>query len=111
MTGLQPKIDQQNKYRALLDEVHVLRGQGTSHMRDMDSNVAAMKHWLMTHIGTTWAAATRPNQNSRLGIARRGSLPWVEIQREMTRVGRQSVANHVEEVVRRLSRSFYGFAP
>ena len=98
-------------YAALLDEMHVTRGQGDSHMRDMDGNVAAMKHWLCTNIGTTWAAATRRNANSRLGIDRRGQLPWVEMRQSMTRVGRDSVNRHVEDVVRRLTRSFYRFAP
>ena len=56
------------------------------YMRDMDSNVDAMKAWLIDRVGKDWAEATRYNTQSNLEIGC-GTPPWKEMQDAMSQPG------------------------
>lgn len=99
----------QSNYQFLLDATRKSRS-GSAKMGDMESNVSAMKAWLIEKIGKDWTEATRANVSSNLGIGR-GTLPWVEVQNTMSQGDRQSsVAGHVGRVVRDLTSSYYAFS-
>lgn len=81
---------------------------GSAKMREMDSNVNAMKAWLMEKVGPNWNTATRESEISNLGIGR-GAKPWTEIHDAMTQEGRDSVSSHVARHVRGLTNTFFAF--
>lgn len=101
-----------SNYHFLLDSV---KGgySSTAKMRELDSNVDAMKAWLLSNIGSTWtwSEAARDNLNSKLGIERLGVPPWAEIRHVMTQDGKQSVEEHVASRVRALTSTFFRFDP
>lgn len=97
----------QSNYTVLVEAMHkdVKR---TSKMRCMDSNVSAMKTWLMECVGSDWQEATRVNSNSKLGV-QRGTKPWDEMRKAMQQAGQHSVSAFVSRHVRGLTSSFYSF--
>lgn len=96
-------------YRALLDDANFSNDRNESFMKDLDSNVSKLKAHLMKHVGQTWAAATQPNSNSKLGISARSIPPWEEVEKTMTRTGKDSVPAFVARHVRDLTSQFYAF--
>ena len=81
---------------------------GTGKMKDMESNVNAMKAWLMDNIGDDWSTTTRDNEDSNLNLGR-GTKPWAEMRAAMTKEGNDSVSSHVANHVRKLTSSFFAF--
>lgn len=84
---------------------------GGGKMRELDSNVAVMKQWLMQRIGEDWNSATRVNVVSNLDMERGGTKPWEEVKNTMLQDGDRSVANNVAGHVRGLTDSFFSFSP
>ena len=74
----------------------------------MDSNVAAMKHWLMEKVEADLDSATRENSDSNLDLGR-GTKPWIETSNAMSKEGRDSVSSHVSRHVRSLTSTFFAF--
>ena len=96
-------------YASLLDVLEVLHGgNGTSHMKDMSSNVDEMKKWLVDKVGKDWATATVRNRSTKLGI-KRGVLPWVEVRESISQPGADSVPATICRHVRHLTKTFYAF--
>lgn len=100
----------QHNYTMLLDGA-AMKTNRRHHakMRAMDGNVAAMKAWLMKHVGADWHEATSPNSNSKLGM-QRARVPWDEMREAMNQRGQQSVTAFVAKHVRGLTSSYYSFA-
>lgn len=97
----------ESNYRMLLDATQTTASV-TGKMKEMDSNVNAMKGWLMDQVGADWNTATRENENSNLNLGR-GMKPWMEIREAMCKEGRDSVTSHVARHVRGLTNTFFAF--
>lgn len=97
-----------SNYQLLLDTTQTGRSS-VRKMKDMESNVVAMKSWLIDKIGPDWRSATNENRSSKLDMPR-GTLPWVEVETVKNKRGRDSVALHVGGHVRKLTDTFFAFS-
>ena len=96
-------------YRALLHDANMEYDKTESFMKSLDSNVEKLKAHLMLHVGSTWAAATQPNVQSKLQIPGRKQTPWAEVKAVMTQTGKDAVPAFVAGHVRDLTQNFYSF--
>ena len=79
-------------------------------MKSIDNDVALLKGFFMDTIGSDWNEATRPNDDSEMGIGR-GVPPWEEMDRKSNLAGNDSVPHFVAETVRRYTSSYFVFDP
>ena len=100
-----PLID--SNYHFLLEGTQTTIS-GSARMMNMDSNVAAMKGWLMEKVEADWNSATRENSDSNLDLGR-GTKPRIETSNAMSKEGRDSVSSHVSRHVRSLTSTFFAF--
>ena len=82
-------------------------------LKDMDADVAKLVDLFRSQIGPDWrtAAAPRSKSQSRLLGQIRHTCPWTQIRETMTKSGDESVPSFVADTVRRLTASWYSFAP
>ena len=77
-----------------------------------DNTTDRVVAFLVDRVGNTWEEATQRRTESRLGIANigRGTTPWEEVVREMSKEGDNSVPAYVASHVRDLTSTFYTFS-
>ena len=86
--------------------VYESRSAARAKMKQMDADVALLRGLFVAKVGATWAAATRRNTESDLGIDSRLALPWEAVRKAHTTGpggGEESVDQYVTRVVTRLA--------
>ena len=83
-------------------------------MKEIEADVQILKSSLRRAVGDTWQQATKRRKGAPWTASQnqRGRAPWLEVEATMTASGvNDAVGAFIARTVRKLTASYYSFAP